>query len=215
MQQLHQAVGSMFLRQSQHLLVPERTVSRILDGFDEFRSVTNERDLATFARSGGLSTRELQLFNQKKHLTVAWYLQVYGCPGMDDHRNWSFCVSYHDLLRIPTLNTLSERTRALLEDLDKLKNLIGVAFSMAMNELRIKPETRQALTHSIKSRNKPNACLKCGNICHRLCAGCMWFYYCSKECQREDWKVHKDDCELTAYVAKCIRLIATIDDMRL
>ena len=40
---------------------------------------------------------------------------------------------------------------------------------------------------------------KCCNTCHisgkfKKCSGCEKVYYCSKECQRQDWKEHKKTC---------------------
>ena len=38
-------------------------------------------------------------------------------------------------------------------------------------------------------------CLICGQT-HKLkaCSACMNTYYCSSECQREDWPVHRNTC---------------------
>jgi hypothetical protein len=40
---------------------------------------------------------------------------------------------------------------------------------------------------------------KCGNICCynigiMICSRCKIIKYCSKQCQREDWKRHKTEC---------------------
>ncbi|RDB17261.1 hypothetical protein Hypma_001704 [Hypsizygus marmoreus] len=34
-----------------------------------------------------------------------------------------------------------------------------------------------------------------GNEIFRLCGGCQFIYYCSKECQQHDWKEHRSRCE--------------------
>lgn len=41
------------------------------------------------------------------------------------------------------------------------------------------------------------SCVKCGksDIKLKLCAKCKDLYYCSRECQVADWKVHRDECK--------------------
>ena len=38
-------------------------------------------------------------------------------------------------------------------------------------------------------------CELCGKYAGFLCANCKVTWYCSKECQKQDWKVHKRLCE--------------------
>lgn len=35
----------------------------------------------------------------------------------------------------------------------------------------------------------------CGKAANKKCAGCKISYYCSRECQKEDWKIHKLICK--------------------
>jgi hypothetical protein len=38
-------------------------------------------------------------------------------------------------------------------------------------------------------------CSNCKTFCKTLkCSGCLLERYCSKECQRDDWKYHKEEC---------------------
>lgn len=41
-------------------------------------------------------------------------------------------------------------------------------------------------------------CWFCGNTKAKTqrCAGCSVAYYCSKKCQKKDWKIHKNECML-------------------
>ncbi|CAG2118505.1 unnamed protein product [Medioppia subpectinata] len=38
-------------------------------------------------------------------------------------------------------------------------------------------------------------CLKQSDQLKR-CSKCLYMYYCSKECQKNDWKYHKNECKL-------------------
>ncbi|KAF2870068.1 hypothetical protein BDV95DRAFT_72355 [Massariosphaeria phaeospora] len=42
----------------------------------------------------------------------------------------------------------------------------------------------------------------------KLCGGCRSRRYCSKECQRQDWKIHKQDCK---DFAKCSPITSSLD----
>jgi len=39
-----------------------------------------------------------------------------------------------------------------------------------------------------------NYCVICGKVATSRCGGCLKTYYCSKECQKQDWKSHKLQC---------------------
>lgn len=43
------------------------------------------------------------------------------------------------------------------------------------------------------------SCFVCGNQAINLCSKCHQVYYCSRECQRDDWSIHKHNCK--TYVA--------------
>jgi len=46
-----------------------------------------------------------------------------------------------------------------------------------------------------KPRSFFNTCATCGLVGKPdKCSGCGKVYYCSKECQKENWKAHKPDC---------------------
>jgi hypothetical protein len=57
-----------------------------------------------------------------------------------------------------------------------------------------------AQEHDTRLRN-PTACMTCGkqeregDPVHQLCSRCKSAVYCSRECQKEDWKNHKGRCK--------------------
>ncbi|KAF8878364.1 hypothetical protein CPB84DRAFT_1688354, partial [Gymnopilus junonius] len=43
-------------------------------------------------------------------------------------------------------------------------------------------------------------CMTCGKDAQsdlKVCSGCKVAKYCSKQCQKEDWKNHKKECTIT------------------
>ena len=43
-------------------------------------------------------------------------------------------------------------------------------------------------------RDENNLCAFCKNIAKTRCAGCLKVYYCNKEHQKLDWKIHSNNC---------------------
>lgn len=41
----------------------------------------------------------------------------------------------------------------------------------------------------------PSLCVSCNNLGAQRCSGCQNAYYCSKICQKHDWKLHKHLCK--------------------
>lgn len=57
----------------------------------------------------------------------------------------------------------------------------------------------------------PHVCKKCGNRASLRCAKCKQTYYCSRECQTDNWLDHKAACRILTIVAP----VTTLDHTRL
>ena len=42
-------------------------------------------------------------------------------------------------------------------------------------------------------------CPACGKIATTKCTGCKLVYYCNRNCQKKDWKLHKSSCKMLPY----------------
>ncbi|KAF9202511.1 hypothetical protein BGZ49_007338 [Haplosporangium sp. Z 27] len=52
----------------------------------------------------------------------------------------------------------------------------------------------------------PNICKKCGGRTTKRCAKCKKIYYCSRECQTENWLEHRHTCHTLALTAPATAL---------
>lgn len=63
--------------------------------------------------------------------------------------------------------------------------------SIKLNAIKNHSDICAELNSLLKGR-----CLYCGSGSNiKACSGCKEVHYCSKECQRDDWKIHKKDCK--------------------
>ncbi|RIB12198.1 P-loop containing nucleoside triphosphate hydrolase protein [Gigaspora rosea] len=51
-----------------------------------------------------------------------------------------------------------------------------------------------------------NKCNICKKSTKRCCSKCKQIYYCSKKCQKKDWKIHKEYCENSSTVTETIEV---------
>jgi hypothetical protein len=57
--------------------------------------------------------------------------------------------------------------------------------------------TTPPVSNNIKSRSQEQPCRVCHKLTDFKCSGCSMQYYCSRECQKSDWKRHKQQCNKT------------------
>ena len=48
---------------------------------------------------------------------------------------------------------------------------------------------------SASKQTKTGKCTRCHSSCSKVCARCKDVFYCSKECQKKHWKIHRRTCE--------------------
>ena len=60
------------------------------------------------------------------------------------------------------------------------------------NAIAVKGDINSSLNPLI-AMNK--VCFLCLNPSRLKCSRCLTIQYCSKECQKKDWKVHRNNCE--------------------
>lgn len=91
-----------------------------------------------------------------------------------------------------------------VERMKKSVNAVGARlpphslfYRAALSPLYLPLEKHPMMLKGKKAPKAPHtsACAKCGKAGNSLrCARCRRVVYCSKKCQREDWKTHKPGC---------------------
>lgn len=76
---------------------------------------------------------------------------------------------------------------------DSLTDLLSAKFS----DLNLKEDIKKQSNLSAKTEKKEHKCAKpdCQNHGSLRCARCKLIYYCSQECQRAHWAMHKSTCQ--------------------
>ncbi len=100
-------------------------------------------------------------------------------------------------------NTLNEREVSLRKVERVLKERMMI---LERKEMEIKSREKRMnfmmdILDKIRNKREVNKekyriCVICGERSNRYCAQCKASYYCSSECQRVDWKDHKNECVL-------------------
>ena len=68
-----------------------------------------------------------------------------------------------------------------------------------INKLRTSVETHGTRDLAVRVREAHprdiEECEKCVKSAPKKCSSCKKVYYCSQECQKQDWKFHKISCQ--------------------
>jgi len=102
----------------------------------------------------------------------------------------------------------AEREARFLDAFEELESLINLPFAERMwgnkwtekhsylvgHRNRLEMKCRVEIER--KRRNAEKLCCNCGKESKAVCAGCNCAFYCSKKCQKGDWKMlHKQECK--------------------
>ena len=95
---------------------------------------------------------------------------------------------------------------ALAKDIVATGAVHVVVTSMALRDTKKSALVSMSEDHTYKPLRNATAdkkkCFACGIEAKRMpkCSGCYWARYCSRVCQKEDWKLHKNMCDPDAGV---------------
>ena len=85
-----------------------------------------------------------------------------------------------------------------------------INYNIKMNDLFIsKKDKFIVITKYFINYNRDIFCNKFCDYCHNenielfKCGSCKCVYYCSKKCQKLDWKLHKEDCNFFNERTEC------------
>lgn len=92
--------------------------------------------------------------------------------------------------------TFVERMKKSVNTVGARLPLHSLFYRAALSPLYVPLEKHPMLLEKkVPKATNTSTCAKCGKAGNSLrCARCRRVVYCSKKCQREDWKAHKPGC---------------------
>ncbi|KAG9285246.1 hypothetical protein G9A89_002142 [Geosiphon pyriformis] len=152
------------------------------------------------------NTRRLQPSDSNQWETSAETKKVSLIPGIrDQNKNISYNMD-HQVLNSARQNIYMRRT-------EERGRGIFAAELIKPGKLIMEEKPYAAV---VDDKNLDKICSCCFNQAKRLmrCSSCNMTHYCSTQCQKEDWKYHKDECQTVNKVKRqppaSIRIICRI-----
>jgi len=136
-----------------------------------------------------------KIVEEPKHISqLFWY--YYTNDGVERDRSMMEDWEEAEMLEMPIPQACALRQMAILRCLNQCIEVYTAIWSKGTSNPSAtnQAEVKQALTKAQQSFQN-NTCIRCGKAnSHSLCARCQKVKYCSRECQKEHWKEHKQFC---------------------
>jgi len=105
-------------------------------------------------------------------------------------------AQYQQKIEKIRLEVATDSTRKVLLEANRLiREASRKTFQSYKLNKKLKEDWRESQSRIIKEQ-KYNVCEQCGTKGNnfKVCGGCQTAYYCSKKCQKKNWKKHKLEC---------------------
>jgi len=109
-----------------------------------------------------------------------------------------------NVVRLKSTGTIYEQHQDLTEsDIDQARksimwlNIKEILRAKRMRQAKLKEFIPYDTTSAVRLAKGPTTCHGCGlsESASQKCSRCRTVYYCSQECQRQHWPIHKQNCK--------------------